>query len=288
MELRFSLAAHEAVQAHEALAAALTSAHVAIAEPILERAGPNPPRGLVAALVRRSEEHGRTRGRGASESPLLIELIRDHDPIVADHAMALLVGQSRRVDSFSEPAAARTELSAELEHQLVWRVAAALRQYLIGTHRLDPVAADQAIVAASESLLGRYDEGDALEARAMRLARRLQTLRRLDDELVRRALSEGSFPLFLASLAVRASVGQAETWEIVSDPKGRGRVFLLKAGDVERTSAASILLELASSEEDVPSQVDLFDVTDIAAAQDALRLWRFDPSYRESIAELSA
>lgn len=287
-ELRAALLKTEAVRAHDALSAAFGSAHVPIAGPLLERSTAPLDRGLVSALVRRTDEHRRSRGRGAGEMPLLIELIQDQDSHVAEHAMSILIAQSRRFDSFSEPAAAHTELSAELEHRLVWRVAAALRRYMVDTHTVDPVAADEVIVAAAERLLAAYDEGDALEARAMRLAKRLRETDRLTDGLIERSLSEGSLSMFLAAVAVRTSLSQASAWEILSNPKGRGAVFLLKVAGVERGHAASMLLALAASEEEVPPQVDLFDVTDLSTARDALRLWQVNPGYRDAIAELSA
>lgn len=286
-ELRSYLIESEAVRADEALVAALSSAHVAIAVPILERSPAARDRALVATLVRRSDEHRRSLNRAGGEMPFLIEFIRDKDPAVAEHSMAVLIGQSRRFDSFNEPAAARTELPAELEHRLVWRVAAALRHYMVETHGMDPSVADEAIVSAAERLLASYDEGDALEARAMRLARRLQETGRLSDALIERALAEGSLLLFLAAVAARSSLSHASAWEILAEPNGRGAVFLLKATHVERTHAASILLMLAATEEEVPAQVDLFDVTDASAAADALRLWRVNPGYRDAIAELS-
>jgi hypothetical protein len=218
---------------------------------------------------------------------LLIEFIQDADAATAEHAMAILIGHSRRYDSFSEPTAARTELSAELEHRLVWRVAAALRHYMILVQGADPAAADDAIVAAAERLLASYDEGDSLEARSMRLARRLDETGRLSDEFLERVIRQAPLTLFIAALAVRAGLGHASTWEILCDPKGRGPVFLLLAAGVRRAEAAAILLSLAGSEEAVTAQVDLFDVTDLATARQALRLWLANPGYREAIAELS-
>jgi uncharacterized protein (DUF2336 family) len=237
--------------------------------------------------VQRAEEHRRSRAR-SGELPLLIELVRDEDALVAEHAMAILIAQSRRFDSFSEPAAARTELPAELEHRLVWRVAAALRHYIVEVHGFDPVLADDLIVAAADRLLASYDEGDALEARAARLARRLREQGRLTDAFIETALVEGSFALFVAGLGTRTSLSHSSAWEILFDPKGRGAVYLLKAAGVERSHAGSILLHLASSEDEVPARLDLFDVTETEEAHAALRLWQMDPAYREAIAELAA
>ena len=285
-ELRTSLAEHPAVVESVPLHAAISSAHVAIASPILERSGAHVERQLVAALIRRAEEHRRYRAGGRGESGLLLELIRDSDEAVAEQAMAIVIAQSRRFDRFSEPVAARTELPAELEHRLVWRVAAALRLYMVDQHGFAPAAADEAVVAAAERLLAGYDEGDSLDARSMRLARRLHETGRLTDEAIERALGDGALPLFLAALAVRAALSQSSAWEILSDPRGRGPVLLLRSAGVARQHAASILLALGG-EEAVEAQVDLYDVTDIDAARESLRLWQVNPGYREAMAEIA-
>ena len=287
-ELRTSLAEHPAIAAHQALHAALTSAHVSIAAPIIETAGATADRPLVAALIRRAEEHRRFRARASADAGLLIEMVRDGDDAVAEQAMAMVIAQSRRFDRFSEPVAARTELPAELEYRLVWRVAAALRHYMVCQHAFDAAAADEAIVAAAERLLAAYDEGDSLEARAMRLARRLHETARLTDAIVERAIGEGSFPLFIASLAVRAGLSYASAWEVISEPTGRGAVMLLRSAGVARAEAAAILIALDGDEDAIAGQVDLFDVTEEESARAALRLWKINAGYREAIEELRA
>lgn len=287
-ELRTTLADTPAALGNDALHAALTSAHVSIAAPILDRSGAHADIPLVAALIRRAEEHRRARTRGTAETALLLELVRDKDEVVSEQAMAMLIAHSRRFDRFSEPVAARTELPAELEHRLVWRVAAALRLYMVEHHKVAPAAADEAVVDSATRLLSAYDEGDSLEARAMRLARRLDEMGRLDDELLERTISEGSLPLFLAAIAVRASIANFSAWEIVSDPRRRGPALLLRAAEVERQYAASILLNLGDSEEEVAAQIDLFEVTPASTARETVRLWQVDPGYREALTEIAA
>jgi uncharacterized protein (DUF2336 family) len=90
-ELRASLLDHETVRGSEGLAAAFASAHVEIAGPIIERSGAAADQGMVGTLIRRTEEHLRFHARGLADMPLLIELIRDADAAVADHAMAILI-----------------------------------------------------------------------------------------------------------------------------------------------------------------------------------------------------
>jgi hypothetical protein len=101
-ELRTSLAEDPAIRASEALAAALGSAHVAIAAPILERCARPLDRPFVSALVRRAEEHRRSRAR-SGELPLLIELVRDEDAVVADHAMAISLRRAAASTASANP-----------------------------------------------------------------------------------------------------------------------------------------------------------------------------------------
>jgi uncharacterized protein (DUF2336 family) len=284
-ELRTEIAGHFGGDGGEAVHAALTSAHVPIAEPILERSFALGDATLIGALLRRAEEHRLHRAANA-ESALLIELAGDGDEDIAAEAMALLIAQGGRLDRFQEPVMARTELGAELQHRLVWAVAAALRAYLTGPQGVPAPVADRAIAAAAGRLLAGYDEGGTVEAMALRLVRRLDHAARLDDALTARTLAEGSLPLFLAALAVRTGLDHASVWEIVSDPAGRGAAILLRAAGIGRNEAASILLALDG--EQAEARIGLYDALGEAEATSELALWHADPGYREAIARLAS
>ena len=292
-ELRARLAVR--FEGHEALHAALSSAHVPIALPILERAQALRDAELSNVLVRRVEEHRYWKShapRGGGDE-LLFELVRDSDEEVAAEAMELVIARSRRFDRFQEPAMGQVELPAELQHRLVWMVAAALRHYVVQQHHV--AAVDAAIEETASGLIANYDEGGTLEARAVRLARRLHAADRLGGDLLARTLAEGLLPLFIAALATRCALDYAAAWEVLADPRGRGPALLLRAGGVEREAAASILLLLSSrgplvsgAEGDAAAeQLDLYDTVDEASARDVLRLWQADPDYRASVARIS-
>ncbi|HEY0447136.1 MAG TPA: DUF2336 domain-containing protein [Allosphingosinicella sp.] len=287
-DLRATLA--ETFADEEAAAAALSSAQVEIAQPLLDRSAALQDPELVGVLLRRAEEHRLYRaGAPNAAEALLRELIRDRDEGVAAEAMAVLVGTSRRLDRFLEPVTARTELSADLQHRLVWTVAAALRLYLTEQHGIEASRADEAIAAAAAAILGPYDEGDTLEARAVRLARRLDQAGRLDDSLIARFAAEGSLPLLLAALAARTGFAYACLWEIVSAPGGRGAALLVRAAGLGREEAAAILLRLAGPsvpEDLIAAQIDLFDGLDTEQAIRGLRVWTLDPAYRAAVIRL--
>lgn len=188
---------------------------------------------------------------------------------------------------------ARVELPADVQHRLVWLVAAALRHYLVQQHRL--AAVDGAIHEAAAGLLASYDEGEGFEIRAMRLARRLQRGGRLGGTLLARLLDDGSLPLFIAGIATLCGLDYPAAWEVLSDPRGRGPALLLRSAGVARAEAAAILLALNAhgrlfsgiEGQAAEEQLELFDTLGEDEARDVLRLWQADPGYRASVARLS-
>jgi hypothetical protein len=285
-ELRSALAAHFDKDEDAALRAALSSASVAIAGPVLEGSGAVADPGLFALLMRRAEEH--RLGRAAPEHRLLTELAGDGDPAVAAAAISLLIADSRRLDAFHEPLLVSGDLPAEVAHGLAWTVAAALRAYLIGRQGVPAPAADAAVTAATASLLGRYDEGAGADPLARRLALRLEERARLDDVLLVRAAGEGALPLLLAGLSLRTGLDSQAVWELLSDPSGRGPAIVLRSANLEREAAASILLTLGGREEAVAAQLETFASIDSAEARHHMLLWSLDPAYRSAVARLAS
>ena len=282
-ELRSRLAAQFA---EGPLHAALSSARVEIAVPLLLASTilSEPP--LLDALLRRAEEQ-RLHRAGGAENALLIELAGDPDPAIASEAMALLIAQSSRFDSFGEPLLNRSDLPAELEHHLVWSTAAALRGYMIHRHGLEAAAADVALNEAAISLLAVHDEGGTFEARCLRLARALRDGARLDDALLVRALEEGSVALFVAFLSVRTGLGAEPVWEVLSARSGRGAVLLLRAASVGREAAGAALMTLIRDEAVFETLLDHYDGTTEEGARRLLSLWRADAGYRAAVARLT-
>jgi hypothetical protein len=285
-ELRSALATHFAGDEDIALRAALSSASLAIAVPVLEGGAVITDPALFSLLLRRTEEH--RLARAAPEHRLLTDLAGDEDPSVASAALSLLIAGSRRVDAFHEPLVASGDLPAEAAHGLVWSVAAALRTYLIAHHSVAPATADRAVTGAAAELLGRYDEGAGADSLARRLALRLEERARLSDGLLVQAAGEGALPFLLAGLSLRTGLDPQASWELLSDVSGRGPAIALRAAQVEREAAASILLGLAGREDTVAAQLDVYDALDPAQARHHTLLWSLDPAYRSAVARLAS
>ena len=175
---------------------------------------------------------------------------------------------------------AQVELPAELQHRLVWLVAAALRHYIVQQHG---VAAVDGADRGGGSRAGRRAMTKAPSSRRWRCASpapaRARPARRCR---ARTDLGEGMLPLFIAGLAALSGLDQTAAWEVLADPRGRGPALLLRAAGVEREAAAAILL-LANSRGPLVSgaegdaaaeQLELLRHARLPRRREVLRLWQ--------------
>ena len=299
IERSFRLHLAVAFADHAALADALAAPRISIARPILERAGALRDPALVAALARRAQE-GRVIARLWAERDRAVELEPDAagDPvenlaahpdraIAAAAARLLAAGRSRR-DPFGAPVPGPAELPAEIQHRLVWRVAAALRDYVVTSRAVPPDAIDPPIAQAAARVLAGYDEGETLVALAMSLAHALHAADRLDDGLIVGAVVAGDVGFAGAALAARAGIGFDPAWEMLFDHE---RLLLLcRAAGLATDQAAAIAVRLAPGGDDeaLADRILGYDSVPLHRASAALAIWRLDPAYLDSIAALGA
>jgi len=282
------------------LATALIAGATPIAAPMMEQAGLLRDPELVALVLRRAEEHrlsvdlrvmAARMAALATDPPLIDALVDDSDPAVADAAMAMVVAESRRIDRFQDPVLARTDLPAEAQHRLIWRVAACLRRYMVDIGRMEPAHADREVSAAAQAVLAGYDESATLEGRATALALLLRAANRLDDRLIVRALAEGRVAFTVAALALRAGIEFSAAWDMLFDADGSRLAVLLCAIGMAHEPAADILFRCMPSDADgdaAASRIEAFMALDRRRAEETLRPWRLDAAFRGAIDDLDA
>lgn len=293
-ELRIRLGGALPPDATPELAAALGSARVPIAQPLLERTQLLREPDLVSAMLRRVDEHRLALVLGR-DSPyhvadLAQRLLDLGDEDVAEGVMALLIAESRRYDQFGDPALARTDLPPGPHRRLLWAVAAALRHYLIRQHAVPDTQADLMLAEAVRDLLADHEDADTLEGRADALAQLLGERGLLDDALLTAALEEGWLALFTAAIAQRAGIDAAGVWSMVADPSGMMLGTVLRAIDCGRDAAVTMLWRIGSAEgagEDIlVERVEAFEKLSVRDAAEAVLIWRLDPNYRRAVIEI--
>jgi hypothetical protein len=223
-----------------------------------------------------------------AERPSLINRFVEHpDRVVAAGAMALLIAESRRRGS-PETGHFQTELPAELHHQLVWWVAAALREGVGGGCE----ALDRALTESVQRSLGAHDEGDRLEAAAMRLAAAIDPQAGEWTSLLVEALGDRRIVLFVALLAHGLTTPYAVARDLVLDPDSERLWLALRSLGVTREGVAQIGYALCEADsrrdlEKLPDAIDAIDEIDPARARSALAPIRLHPDFRAAVIALS-
>lgn len=264
----------------------LTVERVPILRPIFERAGVLRDRELIGLLLTRAEEHRIDHAirRVAGFAPHDGTTLRLPLPSALESALA--AAESRRRGEHGQPHLGINDLPADLLHRLLWRAAAALRDYLDRTTALDGGDRDRALAAIVHARLAAHDEGASLDSLSMRAAMALP----LDDALLLSLFQAGRFGLFVSALAVRARLDHEPAFLLASDPALGALAVLLRAVDAPTQVAAPILLQMAAvngiGDAKLEERVNDFLDLDMAAAQQALRPWQLDRAFRDAIADI--
>lgn len=211
---------------------------------------------------------------------LLSRLVDCPDAMIAAAAADLFAQEAMRRDG---EAPVRSELPAELHHRLVWHVAAVIRA-------ANPVSPDRdrALADAAWQCIAAHDEGDRVEAAAVRLAAAIDARPEELSALMLETLGDRRPALFVAVLARSAGMDFDQARGLVIDPAGDRLWCALRAIGVERTTMARIGVALAQADprRDVDALADRIDaimavpVADCALALAPLCL---DHDFRDAI-----
>ncbi|MEN2786659.1 DUF2336 domain-containing protein [Sphingomonas qilianensis] len=218
---------------------------------------------------------------------LLTRLANHSDRVVAGAARALFVAENRR--RAIRDGGMASDLPAELHHRLVWWITAALRQRLDDVD--DAALRDAALTDAASRVLAAHDEGEALEAAAMRLARVVAPSRGQLVDMLIEALGDRRLVMFTALLADSVAMDYDLVRDFVADPAGNQLLLALRALDLDRGTIARIGLALC--EADPRRNLDAFAATlDDAmalqpdAAQAGLAALKMHPDLRAALLAL--
>ena len=221
------------------------------------------------------------------ERPSLINRFVQHpDRVVATSAMAVLIAESRRRGS-PEMGQFHADLPAELHHKLVWWTAAALRERVEAPSE----ALDRALIEATHRSLSAYDEGDRLEATAMRFAAAIDAQPGELAGLLVESLGDRRIVLFIALLAHALGMPFGSARDLVLDPAGERLWLALRARDIGREGIAQIGYALSEADprrdlEQFADTLDAFAAVTPAEARAVLAPLKLDPDFRAAIIAL--
>lgn len=226
------------------------------------------------------------------ERPSLINRFVQHpDRVVAAGAMAVLIAESRRRGGPDVGQFSQTELPAELHHRLVWWVAAGLREPAAEAAEGALDALDRALSEAAQRSLAAYDEGERLEAAAMRFAAAIDARPGELGELLVESLGDRRIVLFTALLAHALGVSYAAAREIALDPAGDRLWLAMRALELSREAIAKVGYALSEADprrdlESFANTLDVIAAIDADEARKALAPLKLHPDYRAALLAL--
>lgn len=226
------------------------------------------------------------------ERPSLINRFVQHpDRVLASGAMAVLIAESRRRGSPDVGQLAETGLPAHLHHKLVWWVAAALRERVEEAEGQALAVVDRALSEAAQRSLAAYDEGDRLEATAMRFAAVIDAQANELPHLLVESLGDRRVVLFIALLAHALGSDYALARDMVLDPAAERLWLALRALELPREAIAQIGYALCEADprRDVERFADLLDAIAQISGEEARAAFaplKLDPDYRAALLAL--
>jgi hypothetical protein len=240
-------------------------------------------------FLQRSEEHRLYKmvrfSPGGKVGDLLTRLSRERKDGIGTLAKALRAAEGLRFDAFFDPIVLVADFPEAQARQLVWSVAAALRNRGQG-QGLDTASLDAALDAAGRRLMEEHRQAERAGDVALRLAKSLQDRGRLDGAMLREAAEGGEYLFLVAGLSALTAIPLDAAGELLLEPAGS--TTLLRAASIKRDEAAAILLAVHAGEAATAAErVESFDRLDGDEAMRTLTSWRMDPSYRLALALLA-
>jgi hypothetical protein len=223
---------------------------------------------------------------------LLARLAQSTDSLISSGAMAMLSAESRRHSAPPGEAQGWSDLPGELHHRLVWWVAAALRERNSERAGENVGLLDRTLGEAALRQVGAHDEGDRVEAAAMRLAAAIDAHADELATLLIETLADRRLPLFVALIAHALGLDYGEAREITLDPDGDQLWPVLRALELDRAAIARIGLALAEADarrdlEIFADRLDSIAELSAADARIALAPLLLHPDYRAAMRSLA-
>lgn len=253
--------------------------------------------GLVAELLARAQQealdHAMPPPESTADAPAFLTRMAAHpDALIAAAAKALQRADAGRRRAREAGQVCAHDLSAEFQHQLVWQAAAALRTSFSAPDPAANAALDRALTEAALRSLAGHDEGERLEAVALRLAAALDPCADELPELAAMALHETGMVLFCALLAHGLGLAYEHVREMVLDPVADRLWLALRVLEFDRGSIARIGLALCSAdprrdEEAFADAIGAVMAVTPQAARGALARTLLHPDFREAVLALA-
>jgi uncharacterized protein (DUF2336 family) len=215
-------------------------------------------------------------------------LLENPQSHISQAAIAYLVEESKRVDTYQNPLLRRSELGPALARRMYGWVSAALRRYILENFPIDPRALEDHLDETTARLARREEPRRAAET----LATELSQTRTITPTLLIDTLRHGEIALFQAMFAEFTGLPALLVRRIVFEPGGEGLAIACRAAGIDAAGFTSIFVLSRKARHD--SALAPGEVTRIVAffskirpehARRVLQTWHSGRGHLKRIAE---
>jgi uncharacterized protein (DUF2336 family) len=165
-------------------------------------------------------------------------LLENRQARISQAALAYLVEESKRVDTYQNPLLRRAELGPVLARRMYGWVSAALRRYILENFSIDPRTLDGHLDETTERLARREARPGAAET----LAAELSAGEAITPALLIDTLRHGEVALFQAMFAKFTGLPALLVRRLVFEPGGEGLAIACRAAGIDAAGFTSIFV----------------------------------------------
>ena len=266
---------------------------IEVARPILERSKVLDESELIEVVRERGQEHqlAVTRRDEVSEGvadalvehgsdEVLVSLVQNDGAQLSRNAVETLVAKSETSEVLQAPLVQRSDVPADLMHEMFWFVSSALREHILTVTDIDEAEVDALLAEAEKEMTEAAQANEAAMSRAEREVRRFQRLGQLNEAMMIKLLREKQTAHFVYAFALLCDIDSATAKRIISDEGHEALVVACKSSGFDRSTFSTILLltieggKQPRRGDDVADLLGLYDNVPPAMAQRAMRFWR--------------
>ena len=221
-------------------------------------------------------------------------LLENPTAAISSSTMDYLIEQSQRIDSFHEPILNRGDLDPSLAQRMFMWVSAALRQYILDTHDIDPDTIDDLLEKAALEAIGSQSGPSGSSNKAQELVARLADDDAVTPDLLVALLQEGEIPLFVTMFQRLTGLRERLVKRLLFEPGGEGLAIACKSAGLGKAIFSSIFTltrkarpgSETSMRREIRHVLNLYDHMTEDSAQHVVRRWKRNVGYLAAIREL--
>lgn len=268
----------------------------AVARPILQRSGVLNDQDLVDIVnsmgkdyqlaISQREKVSAAVGEALVErgdDEVLESLVCNDGAVLSRKAMEGLVTRSETAEILHRPLLARSDLPADLMHEMFWSVSAALKRHILTKAEFNESDIDAALQEVESRFAPQRISADEELAQAVKEIQRLKRLGQLNQERLVQLLRQGSVTQFVAGLAELTGIDGDTAKRIVFSGGHEAIAVACRASGFDLSTFSAIVLLIDGdgkvgstrrSPAAVANLLDLYNKVPVDTAKRAMRFWR--------------